>query len=206
MAGIWYSNTAWNGSYGPSGGNLGQVATYADANPAFAYPGQVMTGLALYFAGNRIFPQIQAGLPAQTGAWQPQAIFNPVDPNYFPDNGCSGIGDDGGCTLYVDTTLVFLPAGEVAIGAALRLVIGNRLGVALLGADASDPTTPTSWAYNDTDNGNYFNAGSNLGDNYVDTNPVTVGEGNVVTGIALYLKGNRIAPQLYGIPWSGIGS
>lgn len=204
--GTWISDGDMNGAYGPDGG-LGAVATYADTNAVLAYPGRVMTGIGFYFAGNRLMPQIQSALPGEAGVWQPRSYFNPQNFDFIPSNlpasGCSGIGDSGSCTMYVDTTSIFAPPGQVAIGAALTLAIDNRVAPALLCARAADLSGP-GWIYNTVNNGNFFEGGTNLGDYYVDTNQVAAAAGWVVTGIALYQKGNRIAPQLYVTPWSGL--
>lgn len=201
--GHWVYNNDWNDNFGPRGGNMGSVPTYVDTNPVIAYPGQVMTGFGFYFAGNRLFPQIRTQVVGQDPHWQPRSWYNKDNPNYFPNKGCSGIGDSGDCTYYVDTTQVMAPPGKVAVGAALMNVVGNRVGPALLCVNAATLASP-QWIFNTQNNGSYFEKNSNLGRYYVDTNPISAPTGWVVTGVALSQKngGNRIAPDLFVVPWS----
>jgi hypothetical protein len=108
---------------------------------------------------------------------------------------------------YVDTNESCAPAGQVVVGLGLYLK-GNRVGLQILTATVApgDPvelTPATAWQPSPGWGSAYFDLDDN---HYVDTNETVVPAGHVVTGAALYLKGNRMAIKLQSAPLDSLGS
>lgn len=99
---------------------------------------------------------------------------------------------------YVDTHEVVADSGQVVVGLQLYKK-GNRIAIKIAQAipafnEVQEKLSSISWK-DDPDWGKqYFK----LKENYVDTNVTTVPGGMVVTGAALYQKGNRMAIKLLG--------
>jgi hypothetical protein len=200
----WIMNTDWNGAYGPPGGSVGQAETYADTNPVNVPAGTAATGFQFYFAGNRMYPNLQAGPFGQAGTWLSPVAFDPANPNYVPRNGCSGFGDTGSCTLYIDTTPLYAPLGKVVIGVQLRMKIGNRIAPQIVCATPSLGYSDAQVVLNDDNNGDFFVGGSNLYDFYIDAAPLSCPTGNVIIGFQLRQWQNRISFQLLTVPASDL--
>jgi len=201
IGGPWIFNSNFNGPYGPRDGNLGGVATYVSTNPVLAPQGQIVTGFQIEIVNNILFPVIQTR-PLNEGirTWQATNTSTPGD--VFPQN-LSGIGGTGGDTLYVDTTQLFCPQGQVIVGIGFTKSI-NRISPVIGCADPMNLSNIT-WVGNNVNTQDYFENGSNLSEFYVDLSSVSSDDNFALTGFSFrQFGGNRIAFQLLETPLADV--
>lgn len=150
---------------------------YVDMAEVVCPAGKIVIGIQFYRKGNRLAPMLHCVHPdGSGGAWVKNETL--AEDQYFRHKG------------WGHKAAVRCPAGKIVTGFHFY-ELGNRVAFKLRCAnpDGSDQ----QWLENTAWDGNEFGL-----DQYAHTAPVMCDPANqVVTGFALYRKGNRIAPMLY---------